>query len=395
MLNNIKKLLLGNGLAQAIQFGSILILSRIYYPADFAILTQVQSIATLLAVVATLQMHLSIPISQNRVEVLRVVRVIESFTIGLFVLSLPIAAILGKVYVYALILTLAIAISNTCNSYLVFSGDFNRLSGFYVKRALLIVGVQFGCALLSINDGLLWGGILGEVVTAVYLRYKNFGMGGICLRCSSIFETIVRLKSFSLYGTLQELTSVAAFYAPLILFSSVYGSEVGGQYAMVNRLVWAPTILLTSSVAQVLYHQFGKRPPNSDDSGSTKYLFLDKRLLVAGILACTASFQLKDVYLYVLGNQWGLASEMLPWGVVWGLVFLISIPFRVAGRVLHLQRYQLLVDSITFTLIVLVFYFSGFEPIAIMRALVAVALLQNSLLAYAVWANINQKKALS
>lgn len=395
MLNNIKKLLLGNGLAQAIQFGSILILSRIYYPADFAILTQVQSIATLLAVVATLQMHLSIPISQNRVEVLRVVRVIESFTIGLFVLSLPIAAILGKVYVYALILTLAIAISNTCNSYLVFSGDFNRLSGFYVKRALLIVGVQFGCALLSINDGLLWGGILGEVVTAVYLRYKNFGMGGICLRCSSIFETIVRLKSFSLYGTLQELTSVAAFYAPLILFSSVYGSEVGGQYAMVNRLVWAPTILLTSSVAQVLYHQFGKRPPNSDDSGSTKYLFLDKRLLVAGILACTASFQLKDIYLYVLGNQWGLASEMLPWGVVWGLVFLISIPFRVAGRVLHLQRYQLLVDSITFTLIVLVFYFSGFEPIAIMRALVAVALLQNSLLAYAVWANINQKKALS
>lgn len=394
MLNNIKKLLLGNGLAQAIQFGSILILSRIYYPADFAILTQAQSIATLLAVVATLQMHLSIPISQNRVEVLRVVRVIESLAIVLFVLSMPIAAMLGKVYVYALILTLAIAISNTCNSYLVFSGDFSRLSGFYVKRALLIVGVQFGCALLSIKDGLLWGGILGEVVTAVYLRYKSFGMVGICLRFSSIFETIVRLKSFSLYGTLQELTSVAAFYAPLILFSSIYGADIGGQYAMVNRLVWAPTILLTSSVAQVLYHQFGKRPPNSDDSGSIKYLFLDKRLLVAGILACAISFQLKDVYLYVLGSQWGLASEMLPWGVVWGLLFLMSIPFRVAGRVLHLQRYQLLVDGITFTLICLIFYFSGLESIAIMRALVAVALLQNSLLAYAVWANINLKKVL-
>jgi O-antigen/teichoic acid export membrane protein len=394
LLNNIKKLLLGNGLAQAIQFGSILILSRIYYPADFAILTQAQSIATLLAVVATLQMHLSIPMSQNRIEVLRIVRVVESLAIMLFILWMPIATVLGKVYVYALILTLAIAISNTCNSYLVFSGDFNRLSGFYVKRALLIVGVQFGCALFSINDGLLWGGVIGEVVTAIYLRYKNFGMVGICVRFSDISETIVKLRAFSLYGTLQELTSVGAFYAPLILFSYVYGADIGGQYAMVNRLVWAPTILLTSSVAQVLYHQFGKRPPSGGDSGSMKYLFIDKRLVIAGILTCAVAFQLKDLYLYVLGNQWAMASEMLPWGVVWGLIFLMSIPFRVAGRVLHLQRYQLLVDSVTFTLICFIFYFSGLEPISIMRALVAVALLQNASLAYSVWANINLKKVL-
>lgn len=394
MLNNIKKLLLGNGLAQAIQFGSILVLSRIYYPADFAVLTQAQSIATLLAVVATLQMHLTIPLSQNRIEVLRIVRVIESLAIILFILWMPIAALLGKVYVYALVLTLAIAFSNTCNSYLVFSGEFNQLSGFYIKRALLIVGVQFGCALLSINDGLLWGAVIGEVATAIYLRYKNFGMGGICMRFPNIFETIVEFKAFSLYGTLQELTSVAAFYAPLILFSSVYGADIGGQYAMVNRLVWAPTILLTSSIAQVLYHQFGKRPPNRDDSGSIRYLLLDKRFIVVGVFACAVSFQLKDLYLFVLGSQWMLASEMLPWGVVWGLIFILSIPFRVAGRVLHLQRYQLLVDSVTFALICLVFYFSKFEPISIMRALVAVALVQNAWLAYSVWININTKKVL-
>ncbi|WP_347901359.1 hypothetical protein [Pseudomonas purpurea] len=391
MFNNVKKLLLGNGLAQAIQFGSIVFLSRIYYPADFALLTQAQSIATILAVIATLQMHLSIPLTKGVDEARNTARIVESLSFFLFLVTFPIAIYFGKIYIFAFVLTLAVAVSNTCNSYLVFSGDFGRLSGFYIKRALLIVGVQFGCAALSVQDGLLWGAVIGEAATALYLRKATFGFSKIHLGLRAIWETTLRLRSFSFYGTTQELTSVAAFYAPLILFTSTLGADIGGQYAMVNRLVWGPTILLTSSIAQVLYHQFGKVPPRRGDSHSLSYLFLDRKIFLAAILGCLIAFQLEDLYLFVLGGQWGLASKMLPWGMTWGAVFLMSIPFRVACRVLHLQKYQLFVDGVTLSSIWLMFTFSGFTPIGMMQGLVGIAFMQNALLALAVWLSIRYK----
>ena len=62
-LTHVRRLMAGNGLAQALQFLSILLLSRLYAPDDFGLLAQVQSIATFAAIVATLQMHLVVPLS--------------------------------------------------------------------------------------------------------------------------------------------------------------------------------------------------------------------------------------------------------------------------------------------------------------------------------------------
>ncbi|MFP5467295.1 MAG: translocase, partial [Gammaproteobacteria bacterium] len=68
MFQHIKKLLLGNGLAQAIQLLSLLVLSRLYTPSDFGLLAQVQAIATFSTIVATLQVHLAIPLSKSDTE---------------------------------------------------------------------------------------------------------------------------------------------------------------------------------------------------------------------------------------------------------------------------------------------------------------------------------------
>lgn len=53
MLKNIGIVATGNIFAQAIQLGALLILSRIYLPDDFGALAQVQSLATILAILAT------------------------------------------------------------------------------------------------------------------------------------------------------------------------------------------------------------------------------------------------------------------------------------------------------------------------------------------------------
>lgn len=389
MLSNVRKLILGNGTAQGLQLLSLLVLSRIYRPSDFGLLAQVQSIATLACIVATLQLHLTIPLAGTADKARAAAEIVQSICLTVFLMSLPVALYLGKVVTFSVVLALFLGLANTYTSYLVANGSFGRMSKFYITRAVLIIGLQIGFAALSVPDGLLWAVVMAEGLAALYLRLAHLGpLDTIRLEIGKALEMAARLKSFSLYGTTQELMSVCAFYAPLLLFTSKFGESTGGHYAMASRLVWAPVILLSGSMAQVLYHQFGKQPPTS--LGSMYQPVFGLRVAVGILATCAAAFGLQNVTLLALGAQWDLASHMLPLHLLWGAAFLLSTPFRVACRVLHLQKYQLTIDAGMLAAIWLLFALSAMTPLLTMRALVAIAAVQNALLAVAVWGALNR-----
>jgi hypothetical protein len=76
---------------------------------------------------------------------------------------------------------------------------------------------------------------------------------------------------------------------------------------------------------------------------------------------------------------------MIPLHVLWGCAFLLSTPFRVACRVLQLQRYQLLTDLVAFCATASVFLLWRPSPMDAMWALVGVAFAQHGGLAAMVW----------
>jgi teichuronic acid exporter len=389
VLSNLKQLLLGNGLAQGLQLLSLLVLSRIYRPGDFGFLAQVQSIATLACIFATLQLHLTIPLSGALDKARAAAETVQSICLTIFVLSLPVAIYLGEMFTFSIVLALFLGLTNTYSSYLVFDGSFGRLSSFFITRALLVIGLQIGSALLAVPNGLIWGLVLAEGLAALYLRLAYLGpLHTIRIQGRDAVEMALKLKSFSLYGTIQEAMSVCAFYAPLLLFTSKFGSATGGHYAMASRLVWAPIVLLSGSLAQVLYHRFGKSPPTSVTSMCEDIFGL--RAIGGILLACAVAFGLQDIFLWVLGPQWGLASRLFPLHLLWGAVFLLSTPFRVACRVLRLQKYQLAIDSMMLGAIWLVFNLSNIGPLAAMWVLVLIAAAQNALLATVVWGALSR-----
>ncbi len=384
MLDHIKKLILGNGIAQVLQFLSILILSRIYLPSDFGLLAQVQSIAMMAAIVGTLQLHLTIPLCKSEAEACDTAQSVQTISLILFALLFFPALYFGKIFAFSLILSLFLGLTNTYNSYLVFNGKFGRLSGFYIVRVVVIICMQISFAMLAITDGLVWGMLIAEGLAALYLRLTQFGsLRNIRIVPRAAIALAFRFKSFSVYGTMQELISVSAFYAPLILFTFKFDEATGGQYAMANRLVWAPVVLLSSSVAQVLYHRFGKVSPRN----VTEVLeILPSKLVFAAVLAvCALSFYLQGVFLYILGSQWGLASQLLPLQLLWGIFFLVSTPFRVVCRALHMQQYQLTIDAGMLVLTGLLFTLTTMTPLHTMWGLVLIAFFQHALMVGVIW----------
>jgi O-antigen/teichoic acid export membrane protein len=200
------------------------------------------------------------------------------------------------------------------------------------------------------------------------------------MKARDVLDFIIRFKAFSLFGTLQELISVSAFYSPMILFVRHFDKDIGGQYAMANRLVWAPVILLSGSLTQVLYHRYANELPSKE----TKLFKLlpNWKLVSFSLLVCGVSFYLKPIFLFILGKQWGLASNMLPLILLWGVVFFLSTPFRVLCRVMQLQKYQLSIDLGMLIAILALFELTSFSPISLMIGLVTIAATQNFLLIF-------------
>lgn len=375
----IKSLILGNGAAQGIQLLSLLILSRIYTPGDFGQLAQVQSLGTLLCAVATLQLHLALPFSASTEQARISVESIQRIS---FIICLGAGAIafwINDTYVFAAALALSLSLTNTYSGWLVYSGSFTSLSRFYLIRAGFLVTLQLGLSFSTIPNRLIWATILGELLSAAYLRCRHLGSVfpfGSSFR--EAFKLAARLRSFSVYGTIQELIAVCAFYAPLVLFAQKFDDAVGGHYALASRLVWAPTVLLSGSLIQVLNHQFGRlRPASIHDIYGSIFGPIHFMLL---FLICILSFIFQDLFRVLVGSQWGLASHFFPLHVLWGTIFLLSAPFRAACRALELQRKQLAIDAAV--LVTVVIFFSVFDgtPLQFMWMLVLVAFIQNILL---------------
>jgi O-antigen/teichoic acid export membrane protein len=386
--------MLGNGLAQALQFGSILILSRIYEPSDFGFLAKVQSFAMIGAIWITLQLHLTIPLDQSVEKAKQAILAIEKISFAIFaILAIPVAFTIIPGFItedaigYAVVLSLFLGLSNTYNGYLVYHGHFGKISAFYIVRAIIVVGMQILFSMLIIENGLVIATLMGEAFAAIYLRAHRIG------RLKMGFKTNIKLisyikqnREFSLYGSIQETVSVGAFFTPLFLFTYKFGEEIGGQYAMANRLVWAPIVLLSSSFAQVYYHRIGRLDAIKSINivGKNGLIFS-----MIGLLIVLSTFLMVDLFFIALGREWKLASELLPIQLVWGFFFLISTPFRVLGRAMRMQRLQLMIDALFILAIVSLSIIIDTNPHGMMALITMIAFIQHASICHFVNKKVN------
>lgn len=383
MREQIKKLMLGNSLAQLLQFGSIFILSRIYQPSDFGLLAQVQSIAMIASIVLTLQLHLTIPLSKNHDEALETVKHIQALSLRIFLVAFIPAFLYGDVALYAIFLSLFLGFANTYTGYLVHSGSFEKLSFFYVARALLIIAMQIGFAFFEFEHGLIIATLMGEALSAIYLGCRSiYYMEGNGRPAGDLKLFVLNNKQFSIYGTIQEIISVSAFYAPLLLFSLKFGEDVGGQYAMASRLVWAPVGLVSGSYAQALFHKFGKNAPANNSEIAS--IMPNMWIAITMLMVCGIAFNFNRITLYVIGDKWELASLMIPIQGIWGLIFFMSTPYRVLIRVFRIQKSQLLIDFGMIMAFFALTFVRGLMPISLLCVMVFIVILQHILLIKAV-----------
>lgn len=376
--------MLGSGLAQAIQFVAIPILSRLYEPALFAPLYQAQALATVLAIFATLQLHLTLPHASDDNEAEKWAKAVIALCLGICCILTPITYELFE-SLSAIALTLCLGITNTIINYQLYHQRFSEIAIFQLLRALVIVAAQVGLQVFFKLDNLLTATIVAECLVAVIFLLRT-GLRRPTKRDFCAGLKLARHRtSFSIFGTLHEATSSAVFYAPLFLFSHFFSNATGAQFAMANRLVWAPVVLFAGSAAQVTYQRFCRHSPTELWSVLKTYLHESRRRAIWGLLLLLSAMATAPTAVALaLGSSWATAGSMTPPLLLWGAAFLTSVPFRSACRALSLQGLQLIIEVTTGLCFIVIFVCHPADAIVALWLIVIVAIVQNLALAWVV-----------
>lgn len=379
MFKNFLKLFSGNAISQAIQLLALLYLTNLYLPDDFGKLGKIQSFGSILAIVITLQMNHVIPLSKSKEYALEITRVIFSLSLINFLASFVLLLFIPLDYGFGIFLSLVLGLSNTINGFLIFKGKFSVISILYIVRAIAIVGLQYLFHVIDVKNGLLYGAIIGEFIGFLYLYIRNYQELTFRLNFNLrlILNYLKNWTAFSLHGTIQELLSVAVYALPMIFYTEKFGENVGGQYSIAYKVIWAPAVLVSSSLAQVLYHKF-----NQEDGFKflENYFWFNKKILLLIPIVLFLLFNIHFLDLSALNNKWDITFQLLPYLFINAIFFILANPYRVALRVLKLNKQILKVEFFTLVSIVAIFLFVNLDVLFFTISITVVGIVQNLLL---------------
>jgi O-antigen/teichoic acid export membrane protein len=344
----------GTGAAQLITILASPVLTRIYSPSDYGIYSVAVSIL-ILSVVTCLRYEFAIPLPKDDIAAANVLGLsllanfgmsaataIVLLLLGPWLLSLFNATVLGP---YIILLALAQAgtgFVSAFTNWAVRTRNFREIAVNRLYQGGALVGVQIGLGLAGLGArGLLLGAVAGSLAGAVRLARAGSRTHAAAFRqvtWAGIRAAAARYRRFPIFSSWSALLGQLGLRAPFLLLVAFYGTEVGGQYALAERLCYLPLTLVAGSVGQVFIGE-GARLAR-EDPGELRHLFrrttwsLARVAIAPAFLVAIAAPFLTGI---VFGQRWQEAGLYV---AVLVPMFYVAFVITSTGDVLYVLERQ-------------------------------------------------------
>ncbi len=261
-------LVAGTGVAQVIAIASSPVLTRLYSPSDYGVFSVAVSLLAVLFSVSCLSYHFAIPLPEadltaaNVLALCLLTTLAMAFISGIILwlagpalLALFGASALGP-YVLLLVLgQLGGGVVTVFTSWAVRTKAFSGIAAARLTQACTLVAVQVGLGTAGFGAlGLFLGTIAGSASGSTRLARAAWRTHASSFRLVSwrgILTAAKRYRRFAILSTPSALLNTLGLQAPLLLLVALYGAQVGGQYALAERIVALPVALVAGAVGQV------------------------------------------------------------------------------------------------------------------------------------------------
>ncbi len=388
------------------------ILTRLYTPAEFGVLSVYLAILYTLTVVASLLYEQAIPLPKEEEEAFH-----------LFVLSLVIVFFISVITVIALHLLpfsrwfhtpelkdyfwlvglslLGIGWYQACNYWAIRMEEYGIISKSKVNMNTGQMGSQMTLGFFHLGAiGLLIGEMVGRIsgfLTFWSLLKKKKLPPLYSVKLKAMKKVMIRYKNFPLISSWSTLINSAGVQMPTFFLAAVYGAEPAGLYLLAQKVLTVPEGLLGHSVTQVYLSKSAQAFRTSPEQFRDLFWQTVKKmallsLSIITVIVITAPFVISLVF----GNEWEGVVRYLQFISVLYFMRMVIEPLTGNFYVLESLNLQLISEVLRFVFICLSLVLSYFFLNSPTDAILCISLFSSlGFLVYGLFAWIAMKKRLS
>ena len=361
---NVAVVATGTAGAQAIAMAFSPAITRIYGPETFgamgtfiAIFEMVSPLAALsypLAMVLPKQDSDAIGLAKISLWIALLTSLITALVLILFKTPIVEAFNLHAIEPYLLILpvTMFFSVLMTISSqWTIRKRLFNLKAKSAILQAFIIGLMKAGLGLLNPSAVILigttsFGYLLQAILIGVGVREKNKEDKPSKLSNYEATGLLKQYKDFAYYRSPQIFLNSVGQSLPILMLANLFTPAAVGFYVLARTVLFVPSNLIGTSVAEVFYPKFVETIRNGE-SGKKLLVKACATLAAIGSLPYLVLIALGPwLFALIFGADWKEAGEYSRWMSIWLFVVLVTRPIIAAIPALSLQGLFLAFEAI-------------------------------------------------
>lgn len=367
-------LLVGSVASQALPLLAAPLLTRLYDPESFGEFGLYVAVTSILAAIANLKYDHAVLLAKNAVAAFHVFAICVVSTaaiavlMSLVILMAPDAWFGSRWFsvnrTHALLLPISFILASLTLALtsIMFRGEqFGNVAKVRVSQAVMTTGLTLVVGFWIPTGTVLIGtAIVGQgfgVVMLFVLRDSNQPFV-TSLRWSLLARLIKRYRRFPFFTGPSDLLNAFGSNLPLLFIGSIYGVATAGAYALAQRTLGMPLMLIGSAFSDA-YRQSAAKSFAEEGSYWRVSVSTFRILgLIAIVPAIICAMLAPWLFTFVFGNQWALTGDIVQ--ILTSVYFFrfvvspLSYNFYLANR--HSE--DLVLQFLGFTSTVILFLFA-------------------------------------
>jgi O-antigen/teichoic acid export membrane protein len=323
-LRGIASIVSGSIAGQALVLLAYPLLTRMYDPGDFGLLTVFTAVVSMLALASTGSLQAAVPLPAEDRDaaavawaglVFVVATVFLTAVVGL-VAAAPLAALLGVQrltgYWYLVPLTvLALGTYSMLSNWMIRGRSYGALGRRNLLQGVGQVGTQLGLGVLGVRPvGLLLGLGVGRVAALGGLLSRGGLLSEPRPSLSVLRASIGRFRRFPLLAMPSAVVNSAGLEVPLLLIAALYGDARAGLLGLAVRVISGPSMVIGQAAYQVFAGESSAAIRESKGAlGRSVRMSVRRLLLVGAVPAAVLLVAGPALFGLVFGTEWTEAGE--------------------------------------------------------------------------------------
>lgn len=310
--------------AQAIVIAVSPVLTRLYTPEMFGVVSIFVGISSVLGILATWRYEIAIPQAKDDQAAANLAVLCLALSVVMFVLSGVIIFLfhdaiahifhLEEIAEFLWLIPLfifSIGVYQLLSFWNYRQRQFGSVASSTISKNIGMVGVQILLYPLGAL-ALLVGQLFGQFLAAILLLRHSLALFRTTISAQVIRYNIWRFRKYPLFSSWSGVTGQAAQQAPMLMFAVLFSPVEAGLYSLAYRMIGLPGSLVGTAVANVFL-------PHAADAYREGQLggLLTKMHAVLAQLAMPVAAMLAvvapEMFVLVFGSQWREAGHYVQW----------------------------------------------------------------------------------